>query len=111
MKILNYRDMDPDPVHMEGAEGVTVRWLVAKEDGAPNFAMRLFEVAPGGRTPLHMHDPEHEVFVMKGSAAVWREGEEVPVKEGTAIFVPPNEKHCFINKGETVLRFLCMVPV
>ena len=111
MKILNYRDMKPDPVHMDGAEGVTIRWVVAKEDGAPNFAMRLFEIAPGGQTPLHTHNLEHEVFILEGSAAVWREGVETPVTPGTAIFVPPNEKHCFINTGETVLRFLCMVPV
>ncbi len=111
MKILHYEEMKADPVTMEGAEGVTVRWLVAKEDGAPNFAMRLFEVEPGGTTPLHTHDNGHEVFILDGEGGVWREGKEVPVEPGTAIFVPPGEKHCFKNKGQDVLRFLCMVPV
>ena len=111
MKILNYRDMVADPVTVEGAQDVTIRWLIAKEDGAPNFAMRLFEVAPGGTTPLHTHATEHEVFILDGEGAVWREGEEVPVGPGTSIFVPPEEKHCFKNTGSDTLRFICIVPV
>jgi len=70
MKILNYRDMDPSPMTKDGAEGVTIRWLVTKEDGASNFAMRLFEISPGGRKPLHTNDQEHEVFILEGSEAV-----------------------------------------
>ena len=111
MKILHYTEMEPKLVDMEGARGVNVRWLIAKEDGAPNFAMRLFEVEAGGTTPLHRHATEHEVFILEGEGAVWREGEEVPVGPGTAVFVPPEEKHCFKNTGEGILRFLCMVPV
>lgn len=111
MKILNYRDMAADPVETEGAKDVTIRWLIARQDGAENFAMRLFEIAPGGNTPLHTHRTEHEVFILDGEGAVWREGEDVPVGPGTSIFVPPEEKHCFKNIGEGVLRFLCIVPV
>ena len=111
MKIIQYEEMEPSPVETKEAVGVTVRWLIAKEDGASNFAMRLFEVEPGGSTPLHTHPAEHEVFILEGEGAVWREGKEVPFGPGTAIFVPPGEKHCFKNKGEGVLRFLCMIPV
>ena len=111
MKVLNYEEMAARPVTMEGANGVTIRWLIAKEDGAPNFAMRLFEIEPGGNTPLHTHASEHEVFILDGEGAVWKEGEEIPVGPGTAIFVPPDEEHCFKNKGPGTLRFICMVPV
>lgn len=111
MKIINYQDMTPDPVTGEGVSGVTIRWLISGDDGAPHFAMRLFEVQPGGNTPLHTHDTEHEVFILEGTGAVWREGKEVTLVPGTAVFVPPDEKHCFFNKGETVLKFICMVPV
>jgi len=99
------------PVNVEGAEGVAIRVLISKEDGAPTFAMRLFELEPGGATPLHAHPWEHEVFVLAGSGAVWREGADVPVEEGTAVFVPAEEKHCFKNTGTRTMRFLCMVPV
>jgi quercetin dioxygenase-like cupin family protein len=111
MKILHYQDLKPSPVTHEEAGGVNIRWLISKEDGAPNFAMRLFEVASGGHTPLHTHAWEHEVFVIDGQGVVWRDGEEVPVGPGTAIYVPPEEKHCFKNSGEAVFRFICLVPM
>ena len=111
MKVIHYEAIDPAPVEMEDADRVTIRWLIAKADGAPNFAMRLFEVEPGGHSPLHTHDGEHEVFIIKGEGAVWQEGKEVAVRAGTAIFVPPGEKHQFLNKGRGVMQFLCMVPV
>ncbi|MBN2415772.1 cupin domain-containing protein [bacterium] len=110
MKIIHYRDMKPDQVTGDGVTGVTIRWLISADDGAPHFAMRLFEVEPGGHTPLHTHETEHEVFILEGTGAVWRSGEEVEIGPGTAVFVPPGEKHCFFNRGTAVLKFICMVP-
>ena len=75
-------------VTTEGAEGVTIRWLIAKNDGAPCFQMRLFEVAPGGRTPLHTHEWEHEVFILDGEGILTFGGEENPFSAGHFAFVP-----------------------
>ena len=111
MKIIHYTDLAPSPVTMEGAERTTIRWLIAKEDGAPTFAMRLFEIETGGHTPVHRHPREHEVFLLEGDAAVVRGGQEVPVGPGTAVYVPSGEEHGFVNKGETPVRMLCMVPI
>jgi len=111
VKIVHYQELPPEGVEAEGASGVTIRWLISDKDGAPRFAMRLFEVEPGGNTPLHTHETEHEVFILEGTGAVWRDGKEVPVDPGTAVFVPPEERHCFYNRGEAVLKFICMVPV
>jgi quercetin dioxygenase-like cupin family protein len=111
MKITQSRDVAAEPVTTEGAQGVTIRWLITKEDGAPRFAMRLFEIAPGGRTPLHTHANEHEVFVLEGAGTVWQEGKDVPLRPGSAVFVPGGEMHCFKNSGDSVFRFLCLVPV
>jgi quercetin dioxygenase-like cupin family protein len=111
MKIARYQDVGADRVTTEDAKDVTIRLLITKNDGAPNFAMRLFEIAPGGRTPLHTHDNEHEVFVLEGEGTVWREGKDVPLRPGTAVFVPGGEKHCFKNAGAGKFQFLCLVPV
>jgi quercetin dioxygenase-like cupin family protein len=111
MKIVHFSDVPPEPVTAEGAEQASVRWLIAKDDGAPTFVMRLFEIAPGGRTPLHTHPNEHEVFAVEGDGSVWRDGVDVPIAPGTAVFVPGGEKHCFKNRGNTPFRFLCLIPV
>ena len=111
MKVIHYRDVDPEVVEAKGAGKTTIRWLIAAGDGAPNFAMRLFEVEPGGQTPLHTHDWEHEVFILSGEGSVWKEGEEISVSPGTAVFVSPQEKHRFRNAGAEKLRLICLVPV
>ena len=94
----------------KGAEGIQVRWLITDKDGAPNFAMRLFELKPNGYSPLHSHDWEHEVYILEGECKVTCEQETKKAKAGYVIFIPPNTKHQFANAGKTTLKFLCLVP-
>ena len=100
-----------EDVTIEGAEGVTIRWLISKDDGAPRFQMRLFEIAPGGHSPLHTHEWEHEVFILEGEGILTFEGEENPFSAGHFVFVPEGREHSFRNTGSGRLAFLCMVPV
>ena len=94
----------------EGAEGVSVRWLLTKRDGAENFYMRLFEIEPGGHTPLHSHPWEHEVFVLKGSGVVIGGGETAGFIAGDVVFLPAGETHQFKNTDKETVRFLCFIP-
>lgn len=57
-------------VDMEGAKGVIFRMLLGEGEGAPNFCMRQFNIAPGG----HTHDWEHE-FRNTGTERRWENGE------------------------------------
>ena len=66
MKIKHNAEVPLNDVTMEGAAGCKVRWLVGEADAAPNFAMRQFELEPGGHTPRHFHPYEHEIFVLEG---------------------------------------------
>ena len=110
MKVQHHTDIDRKPVEMEGAYGCHVRWLVDRSDGAPNFAMRQFEVGPGGYTPKHSHPYEHEVYVLEGKGTVL-EGEEVhSLQAGDVVYVAPDDIHQFRNTGPTPLKFLCLVP-
>src|SRR5580700_6913608 len=110
MKINNYERVEAQPVQMEGAAGCHVRWLVDERDGAPTFAMREFEVAPGGYTPRHFHDYEHEVFVLEGAGIVMEGAVEHPLRAGDVVLVKPNEIHQFRNTGDRPLKFLCFIP-
>jgi quercetin dioxygenase-like cupin family protein len=110
MKVNHYEDIQQSAVDMVGAHGCSVRWLVGREDGAPNFAMRQFEVAVGGHTPKHMHPYEHEVFVLEGEGIVLEGDIEHPLKRGDVVYVQPDEVHQFRNTGNVPLKFLCLVP-
>jgi quercetin dioxygenase-like cupin family protein len=110
MKVSHYEKVAQAPVTMEGSSGCQVRWLVDESNGAPNFAMRQFEVAPGGYTPRHSHPYEHEVFVLEGEGVVLEGDAEHPLKAGDFVLVTPDEIHQFRNTGRVALKFLCLVP-
>ena len=110
MRVQNYQDVDLKEVEMEGATGCGVRQLVGQMDQAPNFAMRQFEVAPGGHTPKHFHDYEHEVFVLEGEGVVVDGDQEQPLSSGDVIYVAPNDVHQFRNTGDRPMHFLCLIP-
>lgn len=93
-----------------GYSGVKIRWLITKDDGAKNFAMRYFEINPEGHSPHHSHNWEHEVFILDGQSLVECGEEEKLVGPGYVIFIPPNVPHCFKNVGDKTLKFLCLIP-
>jgi quercetin dioxygenase-like cupin family protein len=110
MKVTKTSDVPNKPVDVEGAQGVQIRWLISKEDGADKIAMRMFEVQPGGHTPLHTHPHEHEVFAVEGNGVFVFEGSEHEFRPEDVIFVPGGKEHQFINTGDSALRFLCIIP-
>lgn len=110
MIVKRVDEVEQTPVEMDGAEGCRVRWLIGSDDQAPNFAMRQFEVAPGGFTPRHAHPYEHEVFVLEGEGRVLQDDQPRPIGPGSVVLVGSNELHQFVNSGDTPLRFLCLIP-
>ncbi len=109
MKVFNYKTVQTEKADC-CPEKTQIRWLITKEMGAPNFAMRLFEMAPGGFSPLHNHAWEHEVFVLEGQGGIFDGEKTTPLQGGDVVFVPPNELHQFRNSGEAQLKFLCLIP-
>jgi len=110
MKIEKSSNIAKRPVEMDGVKGTEIRQLISKEDGANNFAMRLFEISPGGYTPLHKHKHEHEIFAIEGEGVFVYQGKEHQFSKGYVIFVPGDKEHQFKNKGDSVLKFLCLIP-
>ena len=88
-----------------------MRVVAGPDEGAPNFAMRIFEIQPQSSTPYHSHAWEHEVFVISGHGAVTGAEGQKQLGEGDAIFVASNEQHCFANTGDGLLRLVCVVPL
>lgn len=110
MYLRHYTDVSALPVAMEGAERVLIRNLITSHEGAPTFAMRIFDVEPGGHTPLHQHDYEHEIFILEGEGEL-TEGRNIhPLVPGGVVFIPPGTAHQFRNPGDKVFRFMCLIP-
>ena len=111
MLIRRAEEMDGAPMQMAGAEGITMRMMIGRADDAPTFAMRHFTVEPGGHSPRHSHDYEHEVYVVAGSARLEHDGAFHDLKPGDALFVQPNVIHQFVNTGNVPFKVLCFVPI
>jgi len=109
-KVVHISEVEALEVGEEGAEKAWIRWLISRDDGAPNFSMRLFEIDPGGRTPLHSHPWEHEAFILEGRCKLILGEDERMIGPGYAVYVPPSMRHSFINVGEGRLRFICLIP-
>ena len=110
MHKCSYMDVAAQDVDMAGAENVKIRWLIDKEAGAEHFWMRHFEVAPGGCTPRHAHEFEHEVFVLTGKGTIDHGGQDHELSPGDVIFLPADDEHQFKCTGDEPLTFLCLVP-
>lgn len=110
MKHVHYTDVEAEIVDVDGAKYAKIRWLITKKDGAENFTMRLFDLSPGGHTPLHQHDWEHEVFIVSGSGELRTKEDSNSFKQGDVLFVPSMQWHQFVNTGDDLLQFICVIP-
>jgi quercetin dioxygenase-like cupin family protein len=111
MKHVHYSKVELNLPKEKGIKDVMVRWLISNEDGAKNFAMRLFEIKPSGYTPLHQHDWEHEVFILEGEGKLKNKINETLFKKGDILFISPMEWHQFLNNSKKLLKFLCIIPI
>ena len=110
MHIVDALQAGMTPVEAPEAAGVEIQWLLDEQAGAPHFAMRRFVIAPGGHTPFHVHDWEHEVYILDGAGLLVTEEKEHPLQADLAVLVPAGEKHQFRAAPGEELEFLCLVP-
>jgi quercetin dioxygenase-like cupin family protein len=110
MKIAPYTQPQATHFDHEPAKGIAARVVIGKSDGAKNFCMRVFEIAPGGHTPKHSHAWEHEMFIHAGEGEVYGNDRWNPITSGNVVFMPGNEEHQLRNTGEELLVVVCLIP-
>ncbi len=106
----HFTDVKEEQPQMAGMQA-TIRWLIAKKEGAHHFAMRVIEIKrKGEKIPLHGHDYEHEIFVIEGNGNLLSSSGSKSVAYGDFIYVKPGEEHGFENNGDRPFRFICVIP-
>ncbi len=109
MIIKNRSNFKPKIMDNDEMKGVKFFPLLTAKDGAPNFALRVFEVSPNGYSPRHTHEWEHEIYIIEGDGfAVSKDG-EFKIKKDDCILVNPSELHQ-IKAGSKGITFVCVVP-
>ena len=92
------------------ADGMRKGVLLDESDGAPNFAIRRFELDPGAEVPRHTNAVEHEQYVLEGEYTVGIGDEEYVVAAGDSLLIPAGVEHWYRNDGDEAGAFLCAVP-
>lgn len=74
------------------------------------FGLGTQTVPPGSHVREHAHDRNEElVYVLSGGGRAVLDGEEVPIRPGTTIFLGKNRRHMFINDGTDDLRLVWLI--
>ena len=94
---------------MDGVKKTYKRLLIGP-DQKPEFYMRYFIVEPGGNTPNHVHNWEHQNIFMKGKGILVTEDGEKEVKSNMFGYVPAGERHQFKNPFDEPFEFICLIP-
>jgi quercetin dioxygenase-like cupin family protein len=111
MIVGRYDERVEKKVTQYGSTGTTIRWLINRDNGARTFAMRRFEVQPGGEIPLHKHEADHEIYILSGEGVAFSSEQEAAIKADTYLYISPNEEHGYRNTGNAPLVFICVIPL
>jgi quercetin dioxygenase-like cupin family protein len=104
------RGDDVEYESVDAADGLSKGVLFDESDGAPNFAMRRFTLAPGAEVPEHTNAVEHEQYVLAGEYVVGIDGEEYTVSAGDSLLIPAGVPHWYRNESDGEGAFICAVP-
>jgi quercetin dioxygenase-like cupin family protein len=104
------RAADVDYESVDAADGLARGVLIDEGDGAPNFAIRRFTLAPGSAVPKHTNEVEHEQYVLAGEYVVGIGDEEYTVSPGDSLFIPAGTVHWYRNESDQEGAFICAVP-
>ena len=66
-------------------------------------------VKPGLTTGLHSLTTSEVYYILSGEGEMRIDEEKSPVKQGQAIYIPPNAMQQIKNTGTTDLVFICIV--
>ena len=102
--------VQPEKYEESGTAGAIRHVLIGPDDGARNFAMRYFEIPPGGHSALDRHAHDHGVCILKGKARLTLDSTAHLLDQGDVVHIAPNETHQLENIGEDPLGFLCVIP-
>ena len=91
-----------------------LRWRTLFSKGVtPTAGMTcgVAELQPGDWLGRHRHAPAEIYYVFAGAGLVSLDGREIPVKAGSAVFIPGMAEHGIRQTGSETLRLFYAFPV
>ncbi len=82
------------------------RWYLSRADRGHSLSVRYVEV--NGVVPPHSHTVEETLFYIEGKGLARVGEQEVRIKPGTMLVIPPGTVHSSIREGMEPLRYLAI---
>ncbi|GAB4184956.1 MAG: hypothetical protein Tsb002_08330 [Wenzhouxiangellaceae bacterium] len=106
---IDYKQVDQAADQTADFAGVS-RWpLIGDGADATPFAMRYFELAPGGYTSLERHVHAHAVVVVRGLCQLRLGDRQQTLKPLDVAYIDRLETHQLHNAGDEPCGFFCIV--
>ena len=83
--------------------GASTTQMVTPLCGSRSFLNGFTDIPPGASIPLHYHNCEESVLIVRGLATVEVDGAYFAASAGDVTWLPENLPHRFINQSETEL--------
>jgi mannose-6-phosphate isomerase-like protein (cupin superfamily) len=82
------------------------RYLVNEDAGCLDVT-QFVGVIPPGRAAMHSHTYDEVVYIVEGEGVLHLDGrEDIPLRAGTGMHLPPLRLHCLENTGAAPMRVL-----
>jgi quercetin dioxygenase-like cupin family protein len=96
---------------LEWLDGGTLALLLDGAATAGQLMVGRFDVSRGEAPPYHLHTREDEIFLLiKGTALVWVDDEEMELSEGGIVFLPKNVPHAYRITSEKADLLMINTP-
>lgn len=105
-KIVGLGSVEPQPIEADGARAVQGLPLLDLAEGTGQFDVRVVTIGPGGVSSDHSHPWEQANFVLGGEGTVWLGEESHEIRRDDFVYVAPNVRHVFENRGGSDLVLL-----
>jgi mannose-6-phosphate isomerase-like protein (cupin superfamily) len=88
------------------SHGATYQTIVGDDQGSTPVRIGVQVSPPGYSTGTHSHPYLEVVSVLEGEGVAWIEGEadEVPIRAGDTLVLPPGTRHGFRVTGSAPLK-------
>ncbi|MGO9104003.1 MAG: cupin domain-containing protein [Mycobacterium sp.] len=96
---------------LEWLDGGTLAILLDGKATDGQLMIGRFDVSEGEAPPYHKHTREDEVFMLiKGTALVWVDDQEMELAEGGIVFLPKNIPHAYRITSKTADLLMINTP-
>ena len=74
------------------------------KEGVEELTFSHAILPPKGQTDYHLHDRPELIYIVSGKGLCIHDGQQTPVEEDVALWIPTGELHQMINTGDIPLK-------